>query len=209
MKTNFHSLSADPFPAQARHSLACRLRIAVQPLFAVLCASLTILSAPAARADGPAGDYRFVSSSGSISMGENSLPLPQEKIRDKIAILRTGRMVIKDGKVLLDRKTAKLIIRRIFRVIDPDIAMDTAITGPTDIQLHRNGKIYVGTTDRPVVVSLDGVIKGDSINGRLKNQFTAKVRGDTLKLTISMSGRLLGKKLSGVIVATCRRETDD
>jgi hypothetical protein len=210
MKTNFHFLPALACRATPRLSWVTRLWTATRPLFAVLCASLVcILAAPAARADGPAGEYKFVSSTGSISVGSASIPLPQKETRDKIAILRKGRIVIEDGKVLLDHKIAKLIIRRIFRSQGPGIAVDTTLKGPTYIPLHRNGQIYIGTTDVPLVVTLDGpVIKGDPLHGHWKNQFTAKVRGDTLKLTISMSGRFLGKKLSGIIVATCKRDTD-
>lgn len=209
MKTNFLFRPAVRFPAKTRLAWASRLRIAVRPLFAGLCASLLfILTAPAARADGPAGRYKLESSSGSISFGDNSMSLPQKKFRDKIPILRTGRMVIEDDRVRLDRKTAKQIIRRIFHIISPNITVDTTISGPTDIQLHREGKIYFGSTIRPMVVTMDAAADDEVMHGHWHNQITAKVSGETLKLTISMSGRFLGKRLNGLIVATCRRETD-
>jgi hypothetical protein len=208
MKTNITSLPAVPFHANQATSMGPRLRVAARRLFAALCATLlTILAAPDVLADGPDGEYKFESSMGSISVGDASIPLPQKQIRNKIAALRNGRMVIKDGRIQLDRKTAKLIIRRIFSINNPAFTVDTTITGPTEIQLHNDGKGHIGSTVRPVVVSIDGTIKGDEIDGYLKNKFTAKVRDDTLKLTIYISGHLLGKLIRGVIVATCKRET--
>lgn len=205
MKTNATSHPAAQFQKDPVLRLGSRLGIAVRPLFAAVCASLlSFLAAPAGLADSPDGEYVFESSSGGISLGGKSISLPQKQFKDKIPVLRNGRMVIDDGKMRINRKTGKLIIRRVFEILRTDV--DTTLTGPTYIQLHRTGETYVGSTVRAVVVALDGTVGGDDMNGHLRTNITAKVRGDTLKLTISISGRLLGQRLNGVILATCRRE---
>lgn len=195
------------YPPQIGHSRP-RIRF-IQPLpgllriaMAVVCATLVSFIAPSLQAGAADGDYAFVSASGSLTAGGDSLELPQDVLQE-IGAIQNGKIVIKNNKIQLNRKAAARIINGIGKELG--IEFDITITGPTSLKLKKSGKSYVGSTSEPVVVNFAATVDEEEISGNIKTYFQAKLRGNKLTLKVPISGKFSDSKFSGELTIVCMR----
>lgn len=180
------------------HPLSGILRIAM----AVLCATLVSFITPSAQAGAADGEYAFVSASGSLTVGGDTLELPQDVLQD-IGAIQNGKIVIINNKIQLNRKAAARIINGIGKEFG--IEFDITITGPTSLKLKKSGKSYTGSTTEPVVVKFSTTFEGQDFSGTIKTDFVAKVKGNQLTLKVPIGGKILGQKISGELNIVCER----
>lgn len=181
-----------------KHALSGVLRIAM----AVACATLVSLLAPSAQAGAADGEYAFVSASGSLTGGGDTIELPQDVLQE-IGPIQDGHIVIKNNKMQLNRKAALRIIKSIGKELG--IEFETTISGPTSLKLNKSGKAYIGSTSEPVVVTFAATVESEEISGNLKTDFQAKLKGDKLTIRVPITGRISGKKISGELNIVCER----
>lgn len=203
MKTNTISLPVVQFQTFTANSPASRLRDAARVLLEWLCISwVSVFASTTALAGGPDGEYKFVSATGFVSFGGDTREIRQEVIKE-VAAIQNGKIVIKDNRLQINRKAAARIIKQIGDELR--IGFETNITGPTYLKLHKTGKVYVGNSSRPVVVTFKGMVKDTKFWGRVDAGFMARVKGRTLELTIPNSGSVLGHHLDILITVIGRR----
>lgn len=195
------------YPSEIRHSeflanfippLSGVLRVAM----AVVCATLVSLLAPSAQAGAADGEYAFVSASGYLTGGGDTIELPQDVLQE-IGPIQDGHMVIKNNKMQLNRKAATRIIKGIGKELG--IEFETTLTGPSSLKLNKSGKVWIGSTSEPIVVTFAATVEGEEISGNLKTHFQAKLKGDKLTIKVPITGRLSGKKISGEVNIVCER----
>lgn len=181
----------------------------IQPLsgilrivMAVVCATLVSFITPSALAGAADGDYAFVSASGNLKAGGDTLELPQDVLQE-IGAIQNGKIVIKNNKIQLNRKAAARIINGIGKELG--IEFETTITGPTSLKLNKSGKSYVGSTSEPVVVTFAATVDGEETSGNIKTYFQAKLKGSKLTLKVPITGKLSGSKFSGELTIVCER----
>ena len=198
MKTYPSQIGRSELHVSFIHPLTGILRIAM----AVVCATLVSFITPGAQAGAADGEYAFVSASGSISAGGETLDLPQDVLQE-IGAIQNGKIVIENNKLKLNRKAAARIIKSIGNELG--IEFDITITGPTSLKLKKSGRSYIGSTTEPVVVKFSTTFEGEEFSGTIKTDFVAKVKGDKLTLRVPIGGNLLGQKISGELNIVCER----
>lgn len=172
-------------------------------ILTVLCVSLVSFTSPSAKAGGADGEYQFVSATGSLTAGGQTLELPQDLLQE-IGAIQNGKMLVEDNKLRLNRKAAARIIKQIGEELG--IEFETTISGPTKLNLKKTGKgTFTGETTKPIVVTFTTTFEGEDISGNIKTLFKAKVKGKKLTLIVPITGKALGMKLTGEMTIICER----
>jgi len=205
MKTN---LIAPP-PAQhvppRETTVTPRLSAFAGFLMAAICAVLvSFVTTPVALAGGPDGEYQLTSATGTITLAGQTQELPQEIVQ-QLSALQSGGIVVKNSQIKLDRK---MLVRLINKLADQfGATVDYKLSGPTSLKLNKHGKVYSGSTSKPVAVTFDISIPDvdQAIKGNLKSDFEAKVKGKVLTLHVPVTGKIVGKKVSADLTITCTR----
>lgn len=203
MKTNL--IANPPVIPDTQQQTAPRLPAFIGLLMAVFCAALvSFTSSPVALAGGADGEYLLTSVSGTITLAGETEEIPQDIVQ-QFANLQNGGIVVKNNKISIDRKIAVRLINKLAKQYGADVDYD--LSGPTSLKLNKNGKIFTGSTSKPVEVSfqishpsIDQVIKGS-----LKADFDAKVKGKVLTLHVPITGKIIGKKVSADLTVVCTR----
>jgi hypothetical protein len=171
-------------------------------LMAVLGVSLVSATVPSALAAIPNGDYGFISATGSVKYDGNTITLSPSAIK-RIAGVVNDKITIENSTLPLNRSATKKVIR----TLADDLNFDASyrVTGPTSIVLAKEGDIFIGTTAEPIVVAFDGNFQGEEFSGSLNSDISAKVKGKTLRVTITFSGDALGSEFSGKLVIVAKR----
>lgn len=202
MKTN----SFDPCNAAFRAPRETGFHFGIPGLFklivALIGATLVTFATPVATAGAADGEYKFVSASGSISSGGETLELPQDVLQ-QIGAIQNGRIVVQDNKIQLNRRAALRIINQLGEQFG--IEFETTITGPTKLRLHKVGRTFVGETTEPIVVTFSTTYEDEDISGNIKTFFKAKVKGNKLTLVVPITIKALGKKFTGEVTIVCER----
>ncbi len=203
MKTNL--IANPPVTQNTQQKPATRLSAFVGLLVAVFCAALvSFTSSPVALAGGADGEYLLTSISGTITMAGETEEIPQDLVQ-QFANLQSGGIVVKNNKINIDRKIAVRLINKLAKEYGADVDYD--LSGPTSLKLNKHGKIFTGSTSKPVEVSfkishpsIDQVIKGS-----LKTDFDARVKGKVLTLHVPITGKIIGQKVSANLTVVCTR----
>lgn len=175
-------------------------------LLAVLCAALVSFTAsPTALAAGPDGEYLLTSATGTITAGGETEELPQDLVQ-QLAASQSGGIVIKNSKITLDRKVVVRLLNQLKKEYGASVKYK--LTGPTSIRFTKHGKAYTANTSKPVVVSFEIQHPSleETIVGKLKSDFDAKVKGKVLTLQIPISGKLMGEKVAARLTIICTRK---
>lgn len=202
MKTNSFETGTAACRAPRETGFAIGLPGFLKLILAFVGATWVQLATPTAMAGGADGEYAFVSASGTISGGGETLELPED-ILQQIGAIKNGRIVVEDNKIQLNRKAALRIINQLGQELG--IEFETSITGPTKLKLNKAGNTYVGETTEPIVVKFATTYEDEDISGTIKTYFKAKVKGDKLTLVVPLTIKALGKKFTGEVTVVCQR----
>lgn len=172
----------------------------IKVVCAAVCASLVSFSP--ARAAGANGDYKFVSASGSLTLAGETVQLNDDLLK-QFGGLKNGKISIVENRLQINRKAVGKLINQLENELG--IGIDASITGPTYVQLQKNGTVYTGATAKPVVLKFSTTFEGQKISGTIKFNFKVKVKGRDLTLNVPISGSALGYKLGGNVTVHCRK----
>jgi hypothetical protein len=175
--------------------------MALRVLITSLCV-VAISFFSTAFAAAPDGTYDFVKAKGSLTIGGETIKLPQELVQG-IPAISEGSAKVKKGKMKLDRNTAASIIKALGKELDT--RFEISITGPKSLKLRKKGKIYKGSTTKPIVVRFSATVEGEELSGTISNDFDVKIKGKTLTMKVPLKGSLLGEKFSGKLVVKMKR----
>ena len=155
----------------------------------------------AASAASPNGNYRVISAEGNIQFAGATLAIPGRLIA-KLARESGGTISVEDRKVRINRKGAV----RMAEFLGEELGLNlvTRVKGPSSFKLKKDGDIYTGGTDEPVIVTFKDALFVKLV-GTLQVSVDAEASDRNLTLTMPIGGKFLSTKIGGSISVVCSR----
>lgn len=168
----------------------------------MICSILAVVAAPIAAAAPPDGTYKFVTASGSLTLGGDTVELTPDMIRE-LGIVNDVAVTVRNQKVALNRKAIVKLLKKVEKELGAKV--ETSISGPTSVTLRKKGKGWTGKTAKPVVVKFSITYQGQTAQGVLRTHFVVNVVGKNLTMKTPITGKVLGQNLSAQAVAKFKR----
>ncbi len=160
----------------------------------------SVIAVPSARAAGADGIYRFTSITGTFVMEGEKLKVPKDVLKQ--AFFKNGRLVIANNELPIYRSRLVDLMGEI-NYMGLTGTMD--IKGPSKLALNPIGNRYVGSTARPVVLTLTGAYMGTPFVMIMRMDFDANVTGDILTVTVPVTVSILGVEMDGSVEMVATR----
>ncbi len=159
---------------------------------AILGLMPAVLATPLAQAAPPNGVYKVTRVSGSVTVNNRVVEIPQGILQDAFA--QNGRITIRDNRIPLYRARWANVLEQF-----NDLGLNGTLTtsGPSSVLLKPTANGFAGRTPKPVRLELEGDFIFTEVSLNMAMNFRAKVTGNTLTITspisIMSTGLLEGK----------------
>lgn len=160
--------------------------------FACLTLLPSVIAVPTARAAGADGIYQFTSVSGSFVLNGDKVKVPKDVLKQ--AFFKNGRLVITNNEMPIYRSRLVDLMGEINYM---GLTGTLNIKGPSKLALSPAGNSYIGSTARPVVLTLTGAYMGTPFVMIMRMDFDANVTGNTLTVTAPVTVSILGVEMDG------------
>lgn len=145
------------------------------------------MAAPSAQAAGADGSYRLTRVSGTFVANGQTIDIPNQILTN--ALLKNGRIVVTDNKIPIYRTKWQTLLDE-FNYLG--FSGTVQVSGPSNLVLNPVDGAFVGSTTKPVKLSLSGDYNGTPISLLMKMNFRAKVIGNTMTATIPITLTAMG-----------------
>lgn len=173
-------------------------------LLAFACIGLftAVLAAPIAQAAGPDGVYKLTKITGSFKANGQNVNIPANLLQN--ALVQQGAFTIKNNQVPIYGNKWSNVFNQFNSF---GFKGKVKVTGPEKFVLKKSGANYVGQSDKPVSLSLNGTFNGQRISLAMKINFSAKINGDNLTMTVPIKISAMGLvNVNGTVVMKAKKK---
>lgn len=153
-------------------------------------AALTLIAAPSAQAGGADGTYRLTKVTGTFVANGQTVSVPKDILKN--ALLRDGRIIVRDNKIPIYRSKWEQLMDQFSYA---GFTGTVNVSGPSNLTLKPVDGTFVGKTTTPVKLSVSGDYMGTPINMTMSMTFKGKVVGNTMTITVPVTINAMGMSI--------------